>query len=221
MRGRRGPELACGSMDELAREVSDLSAAVVYMQLAPMASGQEVATIFSDLESIRSSLLYTLRLKMSCWTQLPRVLIGIAHWDPELAREAGARALRLYEFGQQSRSDSRHSEHPVSKKFCGAGADALRPQLLGFVSGRDLFSDQCAALRDAVSRLALASVSERSVERKHRMVSLALERSFAALVPVLSLAERQKDIDAMLAEGDERLNELAGCGEFVCVSPSF
>lgn len=90
-------------------------------------------------------------------------------------------------------------------KFC----HTLSEQMQGFIGGGNLSDPNLSELALAVSRLAAASLSERAVERKHRMLSLECSRALHAGVASLSLLQRLPRIQRLLSSHPELLADLA------------
>lgn len=94
--------------------------------------------------------------------------------------------------------------HLVTIKFC---VD-LRAEMLLFANGESLF-DNLPRLCRAVAQLTPLSVSERKVERKHRMISMGLSRAPAAGIAALSLTERLPELQNALSEEPSIMQILA------------
>eukprot|EP00969_Alexandrium_andersonii_P284699 12585102-Alexandrium_andersonii.AAC.1 len=70
---RRAPELATGRMEDFLDELLATCLQELQMLLRQLSQG-EAATLVQDFQAARAHLLYTLRVKLSHWQQLPHVL---------------------------------------------------------------------------------------------------------------------------------------------------
>jgi hypothetical protein len=77
-----------------------------------------------------------------------------------------------------------------------------------FSQGSNLFQDT-PALAFAVARIAMAPLSERAVERKHRLMSMETSRAYHSGAPSLSLRERMPEVQQLLSKKPEFLTELS------------
>lgn len=93
--------------------------------------------------------------------------------------------------------------HPLSFDVC----HILRGDLCRLINGESL--DQLPHLQRRIATLAQISVSERPVERKHRMVAIALDRAYNLSAPLISLQERLPAIKRFLGKDPSRLEQLA------------
>ncbi len=93
--------------------------------------------------------------------------------------------------------------HLVTRTFC----HDLREGMERFVNGESL--RDLPALESQVARLLPTNMSERPVERKHRMISMELGRAYYVGAPRLSLRERAPKLAAILTQHPEAIYDLA------------
>ena len=97
MAGRRGPEMARGDWRQVIRGLLSIANANLRMHPAvQVLCERDKAIVLADFSRARRHIIITLTFKLSPWTQLPYVLIGLGHHDDEKARWCGEQALQLY-----------------------------------------------------------------------------------------------------------------------------
>lgn len=91
---RRAPEMACGELDVMIDEVAALKTTEILVSSTSDLTVADRGKVVADFHLLRGHVVQLLKIKFSCWQQLPRVLCGLAHACPDRARDAGRTALR-------------------------------------------------------------------------------------------------------------------------------
>ena len=219
MAGRRGPEMARGEWRQVIRGLLGIANANLRMHPAlQVLSERDKAIILADFARARRHILITLTFKLSPWTQLPYMLIGLGHHDDEKARWCGERALQLY-----PHAPTTVREHAWVSLLCSAGG-ALNSALMAFVwEGRRLAD--VPALHIACAIFRFVPVVERWVESLHAQIKkhfqqarnagmrhLAFKQTHAALLDAISTPDRTSRFVDTFAECRHIVLCLKGMG---------
>ena len=139
LRGKRAPEIACGSLQNVVAQLSQmrmgalLAGQVSRLGLLPT-SASVLDRIASDFEKAKYHLLAALENKASCWTCLPWLLIGVGHHNVAQSRAAADRSLQAFD---KLEDDAKVHQHSVTLRLLGAGSP-LRQRLQEYAEGGDL-----------------------------------------------------------------------------------
>ena len=202
--GCRMAEVACGDFHELVGQVHNITAAQLVVVMPPMSAQHRVA-ILTDFDRIKTYLVSVLHCKMRPMTVLPRRLLGLSHWDEGKARNAGRSALQQWHAIEVGPGNAQ-ALHPLTLQFLHPGSP-LRQQLEQYVDGTSL--SELPELQMQISKFALSSSTERSIEAKHAHMHKELLHAPRASAPVLSLADRLPEIVQHLRQSPEMLVDLA------------
>lgn len=123
---------------------------------------EERALVVRNWAGGKRHVLFSLRLKMSFWFQLPWCLFALAHPDEATARASMRRALALY-----ATAGDGANHHWLTMLMCCPGS-ALHDQLLQFSLG-NLQMSQAPLLQRFAARFRFAPVTERWVEGEHAL----------------------------------------------------
>ena len=139
LRGKRAPELACGALTDVLRQLAQLRLGALLAGLIPRLqafpnSALVIDKIAKDFDKAKLHLLAGLQNKSSCWHTLPWLLMGVGHHDPALSRIAARRSLNAWDALDQ---DVQCEQHSVSKTLLGEASD-LRERLVNYSNGGDL-----------------------------------------------------------------------------------
>ena len=152
------PDLAAGLMAEVLEASSNIYTA------------QFLHDLVQVWDAARHFTRYIIELKFSTWQQLPWLFCGLGHIDEEVARRVAQRVRAVWAETQQN-------------------VDAHEKLTLGlmlteeFIAELDAFIDDgrpridCQSILLVGRRLRLARCNEMSLERLHRIASLALSHS--------------------------------------------
>ena len=157
MRGRRAPELAAGECVSLVQSIGAMGAQAVLEHVQPL-SGKEANIVLGDFTQARNSLLCTLQMKLSSWTQLPAVLSAIGHHNVHTARQGMRRAMSLWD-------STEHCAHHSLSRLALQQGTGQRHDIENFVQGASLW--QCNFCAQLASRLKFIVIVERGVEGQH------------------------------------------------------
>ena len=94
--GCRGPELACNEVLGFCDKLLAEGASDILLKFGQPLGDADKHILLSDFEQGRRQLMFYLTVKLGAWGQLPLKLVGIAHHNEDMAREAAAKALLLY-----------------------------------------------------------------------------------------------------------------------------
>lgn len=158
MRGRRGPELACGGIQRFIDELETTTSVELQAKLDGLNSGAR-GIVLRDFEIGKAFLQTELALRTQCWSKLPLKLFCLGHWDLEVVRQNLAQCLVLYA-NLPACSAHRWTEEVLSP------AGALRAICEGIVE-RALPFDDWGELAHHRARAQFAPTLEISIERKH------------------------------------------------------
>ena len=204
MSTRRAPEAAAGALNALVAKVWRIVNSEIAIDPATLrCKPEDRVLLLADLARARSHIQYAFTAKLAHWQQLPHILFGLGHADPEQARECGRRALRLV-----AGSGDTACHHWVTTFRCMPGGTA-HDQLLQFIAGRDLAS--LVLLAKCANRCEFAPISERWIEAQHSLVKRSLYgRPHASAVHVAYVGV-QKALRKHMMENPGFLPELAKC----------
>ena len=77
--GCRAPELAAGALEEILQSLAEMSLADLTRQFPQELSVADRALVLQDFDAAKSYLELGVRVKLSCWYQLPWVAAGLGH----------------------------------------------------------------------------------------------------------------------------------------------
>ena len=207
--GCRVSEVCAGDFSRLVNSIQEMGHMYLLLKLTA-ASAADRAIIFADYDRIRTYLFGTLHAKLRAFLVLPRLLIGLAHFDDSCARAVGRRALRQWGYLLHRRplggDGSPEAAHAVSKKFLREGSP-LRAQLEHVVEGEPI--EALPLLHSAVALFARASTTERSIESKHAKMNREYQHAPNLSPPVVSLSHRLPEMSARMREDPHVLEQLA------------
>ena len=116
----------------------------------------------TSFELAKKHLVFSLRLKLSCWQTLPLSLAGCAHHDPHIQRCCIQKVLQQYQ--------EHPHPHPVVQHLLGPGP--LREQMLQMLE--DGAMDTPPELSVSLVRFKFAYTAERLIEGQHAVLKKAL-----------------------------------------------
>ena len=212
MRGKRAPELACGALHALFKELAEETKKSWMTWRCDGLTAEETQLLLSDFSIGQERISTFLQLKLMFWRQLPWALAGILHHDSAIARDAAAQCLHQYDMNPESIG----AKHRLSRLYCAALAqqpDSLRDQLQSFVEGCDLLTLQ--PLLKHLLPLKFIPCVERWVERQHSLVNTALAGKRRKHATVVSLANRLLEFEKRCEIHPHWLQEVAQ--QFVAV----
>ena len=159
-RGMRAADLAADQFFPLLNNLLNKANSTIYIKCLGLQDPADRASILNDFAKGRQLIETTLRLKLSCWRQLPYVLCALAHFDSEIAREAACRVRGLFERSQALGAE----HHPLTVLICGV----LAVELQRMAEGTHL--EHLVRLRIHVAKLRFILIVERWVEGIHAQV---------------------------------------------------
>lgn len=157
MRTMQAPSFAAGRHFEVLDDLLNrANAELVFDRRVAALNNEERSALLTDWSRGRAHLVFSFRVKLSFWRQLPWVFCGLGHPCLATARACAARALALY---KDSPPTTAH--HCVTERFCNP-AGGIRASLEDFSRGAGSLQDN-AELELEVSKLRFVAVSERSL----------------------------------------------------------
>ena len=166
--GRRAPECAAGKVLSVLREGFSATHSRVLLSPHLAACGAEdQQTVVSDCSHARRYATLVASLKFSNWAQLPWVLLGIAHHNPDDARQCAAQALRLFE------ASTGDSHHYITALLCTPGTQG-HEQMRAFIAGESLTS--LPLLLKMASKFKFIPICERWIESRHALLKRHLRQ---------------------------------------------
>ena len=178
LRGCWADALAAGYAEELVKRAVALYSTALLSDLIGLNSGEQ-AQLLRAWEKGSAYCVYILLLKFGCWRTLPWILCGIAHSDAEVGRRVTKDARTEW----QRTVGVRDLHASLTKSLF--EVESLSSELDAFIDGRPLCELQ--SLWSFGCRLRLVRLNEVSVERLHRMASLAVAHAPHAEGAYLSL----------------------------------
>ena len=163
LKGRRGPEMACGFLQQFAGSKLDCADRL----FAPQ------STLFNEYVAGLQHLSFMLQLKFAHWTCLPYSLLGLAHPNESQARAAARRILAEWE---NMPDDAKQGAHVLCKSFL-SESGRIRSSILCFVQGASINDVRCLPWCSQIARLAFLPLLERSIEGRHAVVKRATDRA--------------------------------------------
>ncbi len=163
--GKRAPEMAGGKPHALLRELCGVALNGVLEQVQGGLSVQELQAIQGTFQSCKNHLFLHLTLKLHFWSQPPYVFCGLAHWDENVARQCAASGRAVFE-----KHPERSLHHRVTWEVC----HIRRSDLDAFIAGRRL-EDLSRGFRLLVAQLLFIPITERGIESKHALATMALQ----------------------------------------------
>ena len=183
LRGRRCAELACGDFLEELRSQLDVSAAEVVLGMAPSLSPEQQATLVSEFECGRASLLFNIALKVSPMHREPLLVFGIAHLDLRKARDALAQCLA-----------SDNTEGLLAELKSGA----VLAEANDFLAGENL--SELPLFSAFVGKLRFAFSVERGIEGEHASIHHFIRKAPCHTVAYVSLKRRLPEFKQRLKD---------------------
>ena len=152
--------------------------------------------LISDYHQARAHCLAILRLKTLHFTQLPWLLCGLAHIDPNKRIQVAQRALELW-----NASPSKQGHHPLTTEFF------TREGELRMLAAGTPLTQLSVPFQHSIARLAFIPLCETSIENKHGRVALA--KGLRQITPVsVSLANRAHMLAEWLQKGQITMTML-------------
>ena len=162
-------------------------------------SAEEKVRLLDVWDHARRYVRYIVELKFSIWTKLPWVLCGAGHRDEEKARQCLARARSEW------LASEAHDHHEVFTMSV-MGDEHLFEEICAFVDGT-MPRAELPRLARLGLKLRMVRVCEVSVERLHRMASLALEHAPNAMGPYISMFSGRREELVLHVLGDKSIEE--------------
>ena len=163
LKGRRGPEMACGFLQQFVGSKLDCADRL----FAPQ------STLFNEYVAGLQHLSFMLQLKFAHWTCLPYSLLGLAHPNESQARAAARRILAEWE---NMPDDAKQGAHVLCKSFL-SESGRIRSSILCFVQGASRNDVRCLPWCSQIARLAFLPLLERSIEGRRAVVKRATDRA--------------------------------------------
>jgi hypothetical protein len=199
MRGRRCPEIACGDVVELAKEIFSTHSAELYLELPRQLEEADKTRIMNDWELARTHVVTMLSLKLHHWTEDPYIVFGMGHYLADKAFRAYTKAI------------GSTSPHPYILRLRDeALAKDLKlwEELKGGLARRDDPFD-APALRAYLAELRTAPSAERPAEAVHAVVHKEVKRAPSHGCAVVSMANRYPEIKKFIVEKPENFDKMA------------
>jgi len=177
LRSCRGPELAAGELEGTFEKAIQISTCVLESDLSPAPTSETDAIMFDFREGHRH-LLFMIVLKLSFWTSLPHLLLGMLHHIEEAARACAKRCLDMWEATQvlfAGDASALSRIHPLSVLFLHPSGE-LRAFVLVFAQGCSRNSDRLQVLWSALAAFVFTPVVSRTIEGRHGRLKGILER---------------------------------------------
>ncbi len=175
--GKRAPEMAGGKPHALLRELCGVALNGMLEQVRGGLSVQELQAIQDTFQSCKNHLFLHLTLKFHFWSQPPYVFCGLAHWDESVARQCAASGRAVFD-----KHPDRSLHHRVTWEIC----HTWRSDLDAFIAGRRL-EDLSRGFRLLVAQLLFIPITERGIESKHALATMALQSAHWKGSPVTRL----------------------------------
>ncbi len=203
MASRMAPEFAGGEHFGLVRRLASMAQSALTLSAAFVALDEAGRGVVArDWASARRHIIFMMQLKLGFWRQLPWLLFGLAHGSAEVARECGARSLRLYVHGGDARE-----HHWLSHFMLGVGS-RCREQLESFIAWQRPLSD-FDLLERMCARFRFIAVAERWVEGRHAQAKAHLRAVRNASAVHTAFMGVVSPLETLLTHQPERLHELA------------
>ena len=201
--GCNAPPMAAGKLLEILENLLDLAFSELLLSDGiAFAKAEDIELLHECFEHCKNHLLLYLRLKLNFWQKVPYIFIGMAHWDLNIAR-------RCAEVGRQQwqRCPEIKAHHRLTVLMCYRYAG----QLDKFIQGASLAS----LSRDfqlVIATFMLIPIVERSIERKHALVKMALYSSHMKGSAVhISLSNRLPILASLLERMPALMEALLEC----------
>ena len=201
--GKRGPELAAGHLQQFFQTLSQQGETQLLSDpRALQATAAEQAEVSTMFRHCTSRIHLFLKIKLTHWQQLPHVWCGVAHWDKAVAQQCARKGRELF---QQNPEAPWH--HSLTLTMC----CRLRDDLDKFIAGSDMLC-LSQAFQEVVAQLLFIPVSERTIEQKHALVTMALHKSGLKGSTVrLSFANRIPELHSYLNKHYDEMPKLLDC----------
>eukprot|EP00974_Lingulodinium_polyedra_P025917 2503451-Lingulodinium_polyedra.AAC.1 len=111
MKGKRGPELACGQVQAMLSSTLQADWATFMEDRSETLLSTDWDIVATDNEACKNLITTALATKMKFYTLLPWVLMGLAHHDEHAAKACGRSALDQWD---RLPIAARAEQHPIS-----------------------------------------------------------------------------------------------------------
>ena len=162
LRGRRAPELAAGTIQQVIADIMAGQASVfVYTQSwVSNLSASDAKIVVTDLDVGKNRMLSSLQTKFAHWESLPYKLAGLGHIDENVARSCAGEALILFAQAENGRLGHRHQ---LAKLFLDSGYPGnIKDQVAAFASGEPL--ESLTELQSLAGAMRMLRTDETSIE---------------------------------------------------------
>eukprot|EP00959_Pyramimonas_sp_CCMP1952_P382975 8024708-Pyramimonas_sp.AAC.1 len=167
-RGCRGPELACGALENFVREVVGTCTIELESDLIDVQPQAYRDLCVSDFADGHRQFVFLLSVKMSFWLELPYVAIGMLHHDPAEAQKVAQSCLSQWENVKRLLSDvpggaNSVNVHPLIVHYL-SEEGGLRPLVVLLAQGAQRDDPRLRPLMAELHKLQFVSCVSRSVE---------------------------------------------------------
>ena len=188
LRGRRLAEISSGDLFQVVHELCLVNAAELFAELPAGLSEEGRAACLLDFEHGRGHLTFQLTLKLSCFLELPLLLLGAARHNPDnpdLQRHSVKRCV-----------DS-DSQHPLLQRL---RQGSLKEEVDLYLDGEELL--MLENLKEFLGSMLFAWGTERKVEGGHAQVKMLAGSRRNRTEATDSLALRLAEIRLVLTSSD-------------------
>lgn len=171
--------------------------------------------IMEDWQNGRDKLSNTLRQKLTFIDRIPFKLTGIAHPQPDVARDMARKCLQQFASGGPTAASDEPVHHRLSVKFL-APESPLHAQLLRFLGG-DSMKDDLPDLWKETVPFKFVKMIEQSIERCHAIGKMNIRRAPRHKEAFWSLGLRQLCLQRHVQRTSGFMEELGKyCGDMKC-----
>ena len=211
MKGLRGPELCDGSFFDLLDTLLTFNRTELVVRHCASLAAEEKTRMLADWSKLGGFLKTVFQLKLSVWTSLPLLIVGLGHASLSQARRLMWKALAEYESITQGGQPEQHqSLHPLTQKLFSASGD-LRKELELFLRGESFQSGRLPSLERLRWQMHYVPILEQSIERRHAVLHQRIKVAPNHSGQFVSLVERAHEVEALVSHPDQMTKMAEHC----------
>jgi hypothetical protein len=204
LRGLRAPEICSGEFFSFIERMLEYQSCEVIFAAAAHLSEADKTRLVMDWSRLKVHMKMQLEYKLSPFTALPLLVLGLGHFDEETARQVMWRAGSQWE---GLTDEEKSAAHPLSRELFAGG---LRHELVEFLRGGAIATAaELASLRKLRERTLWTPVLEQSIERKHAQLHARIKAAPAHSAPYVSVVERGPELEELLVSQPDVMQRLS------------